>query len=85
MAKARNTHFTFAEHLQTSYGVKKKVIMCQITACLKWEKRFLAWGFPIFLGRWSDQTFLNPLTKPKQKTSAAAEFLLKPKIYQRFL
>ena len=29
--------------------------------------------------------FLNPLTKPKQKTSAAAEFLLKPKIYQRFL
>ena len=28
-----------------------------ITACLKWKKRFLAGGFPIFLGRWSDQTF----------------------------
>ena len=27
------------------------------TACLKWKKRFLAGGFPIFLGRWSDQTF----------------------------
>ena len=55
------------------------------TACLKWKKRFLAGGFPIFWVGGQIKHFLNPLTKPKQKTSAAAEFLLKPKIYQRFL
>ena len=35
------------------------------TACLKWKKRFLAVGFPIFLGRWSDQTFFESSIKTK--------------------
>ena len=35
------------------------------TVCLKWKKRFLAGGFPIFLGRWSDQTFFESSIKIK--------------------
>ena len=35
------------------------------TACLKWKKRFLAVGFPIFWGRWSDQTFFESSIKTK--------------------
>ena len=52
----------------------------------KVEKTVFSWGdFLFFWVGGQIKHFFNPLTKPKQKTSAAAEFLLEPKIYQRFL
>ena len=52
----------------------------------KVEKTVFSWGISYFFWVGGQiKHFFNPLTKPKQKTSAAAEFLLKPKIYQRFL
>ena len=49
------------------------------TACLKWKKRFLAGGFPIFLGRWSDQTFFESSNKTKTENICCCWIFVKTK------
>ena len=49
------------------------------TACLKWKKRFLAGGFPIFLGRWSDQTFFESSIKTKTENICSCWIFVKTK------
>ena len=45
------------DNVVKSAAIAKEYGQLATTACLKWKKRFLAGGFPIFLGRWLDQTF----------------------------
>ena len=50
-----------------------------VTARLKWKKRFLAGGFPIFLGRWSDQTFFESSNKTKTENICTCWIFVKTK------
>ena len=45
----------------------------------KVEKRFLAVGFPIFLGRWSDQTFFESSIKTKTENICSCWIFVKTK------